>query len=411
VSVDAVSSLVYPSDEVCPHPYEHFAALRQEAPVHKVPGRDEYLVSRHADIVEVMRQPELFSNLVFIIEDGVSRVARLEDVRPDRVGPIFSSDPPAHTKKRRIAFEYVKPGRLRAYEPVIHAIVDELIDAFAPRGTVEFVQELAVPLPTRAIMAVLGFPPEDAEKTLAWGDYDGHGNRYLPPERRKNVEGGIRAMVAHVRDAVLDRYAQPRDDMLSDFVRARVAADGGELDLPNVVAETVNFINGGMHTTRDMLGNTMRFLLDHPDQRALALSDPALLVKAIEESLRLESTLQWTGRLVVRDTEVGGTQIPAGSVLILLLASANRDAAVFDEPDAFDLCRPQLKAHLAFGTHIHSCLGAPLARAEGRIAFERLFARLPNLRLASGNDFAPRDSFNFRGLQALHLEFDAGGGS
>ena len=117
---DAVSAIVFPSDEVCPHPYPHFAALRDEAPVHKVPGRDEYLVSRHADIVEVMKQPEVFSNLVFIIEDGVSRVARLDDVQPDRAGPIFSADPPAHTRKRRIAFDYFKPGRLASYEPIIY---------------------------------------------------------------------------------------------------------------------------------------------------------------------------------------------------------------------------------------------------------------------------------------------------
>jgi cytochrome P450 len=167
----------------------------------------------------------------------------------------------------------------------------------------------------------------------------------------------------------------------------------------------VNFINGGMHTTRDMLGNTMKFLLEHPDQRELALSDPALLGKAIDESLRLESTLQWTGRLVLRDAEVGGTRVPAGSVLILLLASANHDEAVFDDPEEFDLTRDDLKSHLAFGTHIHSCLGAPFARLEGRIAFERLFARLPNLRLAADNDFAPRDSFNFRGPARLRLEF------
>ncbi len=402
----AVSATVYPSDEVCPHPYPHFAALRDEAPVHKVPGRDEYLVSRHADIVEVMKQPEVFSNLVFVIEEGVSRTARLDDVRPDRAGPIFSSDPPAHTRKRRIAFDYFKPGRLASYEPIVYESVDRLIDAFAGRGEVEFVSEFAVPLPTRVIMGILGFPPEDAAKALRWGDYDGHGNRYLPPERRKNVEGGIRAMVDYVRAGVLERHERPRDDVLSEFVRARFAADGGRLDLPNVVAETVNFINGGMHTTRDMLGNTMRFLLERPDQRELALADVPSLVRALEESLRLESTLQWTGRLVLRDAWIGGTRVPAGSVVILLLASANRDGTVFADADAFDLRRPDLKSHLAFGTHIHSCLGAPLARLEGRIAFERLFARLPNLRLGPDNDFEPRDSYNFRGLKALRLEFD-----
>jgi cytochrome P450 len=255
-------------------------------------------------------------------------------------------------------------------------------------------------------MGVLGFPPGDAAEALRWGDYDGHGNRYLPPERRQNLEDGIRGMVGHVREAVLDRHERPRDDVLSAFVRDRVEADG-RLDLPNVVAEVVNFINGGMHTTRDMLGNTTRFLLEHPEQRAAALGDDVLLVRAMEESLRLESTLQWTGRLVLRDAEVAGVPIPAGSILILLLASANRDPDVFSNPDAFDIHRPDLKSHLAFGTHIHSCLGAPFARTEGRLGLRRLFERLPDLRLAASNDFAARDSLNFRGLHELHLEFDA----
>lgn len=393
----------YPSPAVCIDPYPFFAALRDEAPVAKVPGRDEYLISRHEDIVAVMKQSEVFSNLVFLIEDGAVRAATLDDVRPDRVGPIFSADPPAHTRKRKLAFEYFKPGRLPAYEPMIAAVADELIDAFAGAGSCEFVSELATPLPTRAIFGILGLPPADAANALRWGDYDGHGNRYQPPERRAGLEDGIRDMVAYIRTAVLERHEQPRDDMLSDFIRAHVTADGW-FDVGNIVAEAVNFINGGMHTTRDMLGNTMRFLLEHGDERLW--EDRVLLGKAIEESLRLEPTLQWTGRLALRDAEVAGTAIPAGSVLLLLLASANRDATVFEAPDSFEPRRPDLKAHLAFGTHIHSCLGAPLARLEGRVAFELLFARLRNIRLAPGNDFAPRDSLNFRGPRALLLEFD-----
>jgi cytochrome P450 len=398
------SGLVYPAPDVCRFPYPAFARLREDAPVHRVPGRAEYLVSRHADIVHVMRQPEVFSNLVFVIEDGAVRAARLEDVRPDRVGPIFSSDPPAHTRKRTLGFEYFKPGRLPGYEPLMVAIADELIDAFADASEVEFVSAFAMPFPTRVVMGILGFPAEDSREALRWGSYDGHGNRYLPPERRENMEDGIRAMVEHVRSAVTDRHAVPRDDVLSAFVRDRVEADG-RLDLPNVTAEVVNFINGGMHTTRDMLGNTLRFLLEDPERHARAVADPRAIVKAIDESLRLESTLQWTGRLALVDTEVDGTPIPAGSIVILLLASANRDCRAFRRPDEFDLDRPDLKSHLAFGTHIHSCLGAPLARVEGRVAFERLLARLPGLRLAEHNDFAPRASLNFRGLETLRLAF------
>jgi cytochrome P450 len=400
------AEIVYPAEVICRDPFDAFTALRESAPVHKVPGREEFLVSRHADVTDIMRRPEVFSNLVFIIEDGVSRAATLADVVPDRVGPIFSSDPPAHTKKRRLAFEHVKPAVLASYESLVVAIVDDLIDTFAGRGEVEFVSEFATLLPTQVILAVLGFPRRDAARALAWGNYDGHGNRYLPPERRQDVEAGIRAMVEHVREAVLDRVARPRDDVLTRFVRSRVDADDGELDLPNIVAEVVNLINGGMHTTSDMLGSTMRWLLALPEQRELALSDSSSMLKACEESLRLETPLQWTGRLVLADTEVGGAAVPSGAILILLLASANRDPSVFARPDEFDLTRHNLKAHLAFGTHIHSCLGAPLARLEARVALERLFERLPNLRLAPGNDFEARESLNFRGLRSLRLAFD-----
>lgn len=401
-----VAEVVYPSEPVCRDPYPAFALLRDEAPVQRVAGRREYLVSRHADIVEVMRQPETFSNLVFIVEDGTVRSATVQDAaRNDRIGPIFSSDPPAHTHKRKLAFEYFKPGRLAAYEPLIAQIADQLIDGFASRGEVEFVSEFAVPFPTRVIMGILGFPPEDAAKALEWGNYDGHGNRYLPPERLRGLEQSIRSMVGYVRAGVIERRERPREDVLSAFVRDRVAADG-EFDTANIVAEAVNFINGGMHTTRDMLGNTLRFLLEDSERAERALSDPRALVKAIEESLRLESTLQWTGRLAVKDAQIGGVPIPAGSVVILLLASANRDGAVFADGNAFDAERPELKAHLAFGTHIHSCLGAPLARLEGRVALERLFVRLPGMRLAERNEYEYSDSLQFRGLRALCVEFE-----
>ena len=155
----------------------------------KVPGRNEYLVARHADISEVMRRPdEVFSNLVFIIEDGEVR-RRHAGGRPCRSRwPDLLLRPPGSHQKRRIAFEYVKPGRLAGHERLIATIVDELIDGFAPQGTVEFVSAFAVPLPTRVIIGILGFPEADAARALGWGNYDGHGNRYLPADRRQDLE-------------------------------------------------------------------------------------------------------------------------------------------------------------------------------------------------------------------------------
>ena len=402
------AQIVYPSAEVSPYPYEHFAALRHDAPVHRVPGRNEYLVSRHEDIVAVMRQPDLFSNLVFLTEGGNVRAATLADVNPRRVGPIFSSDPPAHTLKRRLAFEYFKPARLPSYAPLITECVDGMIDRFIERGTVEFVSEFAMLLPIKAILGILDFPEDALARALVWSTYDGHGNRYQEAERRSSLEDGIRDQVDYVRRIVERRHARPGTDVVSCFVRDRVEANGGALDLPNVTAEVVNMINGGMHTTGFMVGSAMQMLLEHPVELARVAAQRELIPRLFEEALRLEAPLQWTGRLVLEDAEVGGVAVPAGSLLLLLLASANRDDEVFECPAELRLDRPNVKAHLAFGTHIHSCLGAPLARLEGQIAFERLFDRLENIRYAPGAGApAPVESFNFRGPSELQLAFDA----
>jgi cytochrome P450 len=401
--------VVFPSVEVARCPYPHMKRARSEFPVSKVPGRNEYLVTRHEDVRDVLTRPQEFSSTIAERRpDGYIVAATIEYARSDAVRPLQQSDPPRHALKRRLAFEYFKPARLPRYEPMITRVIDDLIDGIVANGRMEFVTEFATPLPSRVTHLLLGMPEEDAHLSAQWGAFEGQATRYHAPERQAEIAGSIRGMGEYVVQAITERYEEPRDDVLSEFIAAHVEARG-ELVIPELVADCTNLFLGGIVTTSHMLGWTMWLLLTHPDYTARAVQDRDLMARAIEESLRLESPVNWTSRLALEDTQVGGVEIPAGAIVICHLGSANRDEEHFENPDEFDPSRGELKEHLAFGYRTHFCIGAPLARMEGRLALPRLFERLPGLRLAEDNDFEPNDSMAFRGLDRLELEWDASG--
>jgi cytochrome P450 len=208
----------------------------------------------------------------------------------------------------------------------------------------------------------------------------------------------------YMRDAIVERYERPRDDELSRFVRDHVE-EYGELDLPNIVPDATTLMIGGIFTTTHLLSNTMLLLLQNPAQLTLVRADRSLLGRAVEESLRAEAPVQWSPRLATTDAQVAGVPIPAGAMLILVWASVNHDDALFGDAERFDVVRPNVKDHLSFGHGIHYCLGAPLARMEARITFDRLLDRLPGLRLAGG-EVEYLEAPLFRGPKELHVEFD-----
>ena len=206
-----------------------------------------------------------------------------------------------------------------------------------------------------------------------------------------------------------ERHEHPReDDFLTELIRAQIARDG-RLDVGYVAAEAGNVLAAGNLTTADMLASTMVLLLSTPGLYEQVRGDERLVPQLIEESVRVESPVQWTQRVATADAEIGGVPIAKGSVVMLAWASANRDAETFEEPEAVRLGRPRvMRDHLGFGKGLHHCIGAPIARLEGRVAFTTLLDRLPHLRLREGNDSRHLLNMVFRAPRTVHIRFDRG---
>lgn len=391
----------YPSLELAECPYPFYELLHSEAPVYRIPGSNEYLVSRHEDVLYVLAHPELFSNAAVRGSGPISG----EGARSR--ASMIASDPPEHKPKRILGSRGFTPGRLRAYEPTIEAIADQLIDGFAERGSAEFVAEFATPLPILVFCALFfGDQREDFERFRRWALIEGSGLRYLPEERQQAARERGEGRTEYLTQAILSRHESPRDDVLSEMIQMQVERDG-DLDLAYLVSEAGLLLSGGFVTTAHMLASAMQLLLEHPEEMDKVRSDRTRIKAMLEEALRVESPVQWQHRGVVADTEIAGVPIPAGSVVLVVLGAANRDAAKFACHELFDVDRDDASKHVAFGYGTHFCLGAPLARLEGRIAFERLFSRLGELRLAQpATEIRHLESTIFRGPKTLPIEFD-----
>lgn len=403
-SLDAID---FPSAEAMKCPFPLYARFREDAPVYKLPGRNEYVISRYDDIFAVTMNPEAFSNHSSIFENGYMRSGTLEDhVNPDIAWGIGNSDPPQHTWKRKLAFEMFKPGVLRQYETMIREHVDSLIDRFIDDGEVEFVSQFAARLPAMVILTIFGLPLAHVDRAIRWSAFDGMGTRYNSQDIQDKAREALVDLGDYLRDLVVERAGNPGQDALSTHLRKHVEIRG-RLDVPHIVAEAAMLLAGGIITTNHLIASMMKLLIDNPGEMTRVRHDNALLRRAVEETLRVESPVQFGLRLALRDTQVGDTTIPAGAICLLLWGSANRDPERFEAPGDFLIDRKNAKANMAFGNGPHFCLGAPLARMEAQIAFERLLQRLPDIRYAPGrNDFALQPTVTFRAPKQLFLEFD-----
>jgi cytochrome P450 len=392
---------VYPALEHAECPFPLFSHLRGEHPVYEVPGREgEFLVTRHEDLTYVTSHPELFSSTPHNVPWS-----------PGWSETMIAQDPPDHTATRKIAQRSFTPAKVRSYEPVITGIVDELIDDFIDKGEVEFCTAFANPLSLYVTCALMGLPREDGswlERLLA--PFEAQGIRYYSTERQQIQEENGALAVQYLRNHVLDRIANPGADMISELVRNHTEATGGDPNIDYLAVETNVMLAGGLTTSGHLFASAMSLLVQSPEKLAQVRDNRALIPRMLEEVLRLESPAQYQPRYATEDTELGGVPIPQGACLLIIYAAANRDPERFECPDEFRIERDNVQKHVAWGHGAHFCLGAPLARVEGRIAFERLFDRLDDIRAAPGrNDFTHYKTVYFRAPNQLHLWYQRAG--
>jgi cytochrome P450 len=369
-------------------PYPAYAWLREHKPVHKTKlpnGVEAYLVTRYEDAKAVLADPRLSKNAATSYPGWQpGRTGIPGEHRSGIAAHLLNLDPSDHTRLRRLVSKAFTPRRVADFEPRVVEIADRLLDAFSPTESVDIIRAYAFPLPVIVICEMLGVPPEDQPLFHEWanGMLDRTGPRGGVGRSVRRVRGYLKELIHKKRLALPDDASG--DDLLSALVRA---SDHGEhLTEDEAAAMAFILLFAGFETTVNLIGNGTLALLRHPEQLARLQADPGLLEPAVEELLRYDGPVEFaTWRFTAAPVTVGGTSIPAGEPVLVVLAAADRDPARFSDPDALDLGRAE-GGHLALGHGIHFCLGAPLARLEGRVAFARLFGRFPALTLAQPAD-------------------------
>lgn len=363
-----------PAFEADPFPF--YRRLREDGPVCRVvmtSGIEAYLVTRHDDALEAFRDPRLTSDLRNAADPRL-----LEQVPAARRGALRNMirlDAPDHARLRRLVSTAFTARRVAALRPRVQEITDGLLDAVAPLGHAELIEDLALPLPVTVIGELLGVPAGDRGGFQEWT------NAMLAqrPDRPdpEVAERTWATLWAYLERLLAAKRKSPADDLLSALIAAR--DDEGRLDENELLAMAFLLLVAGYVTTVNLIGNGVAALLAHPGQLKLLRDDPRLLPGAVEEFLRFDGPVNpGVIRVAAEDMEIGGRPVPRGATVVIATAIADRDPAEFPDPDRLDITRTE-NPHLAFGHGAHYCLGAPLARMEGEIAIGSVLRRLPDL--------------------------------
>ena len=380
------------------------AALRRDDPVQWDPKNEWWLVTRHADVREVSRNPELFSSE----PKGPWHIA-------EHRFSMQAMDGKAHLRHRNIVSRAFTPRMVSMLSERARRYADEAIDALAGRSSGEFVTDLAVPVPMRIIADMLGVADGDLLRFREWSDAMISGTDPDGGERNMaRAAALVGELGQYIGAKVAERRARPQDDILSRIV---AAADDGVLEeLPDGMEASARFdpdevkdmalflLIAGNETTRNGIAQGMLALFEHPEERARLAADPSLWATAADEILRWTAPVRAMRRVALRDTTLRGTRIREGDSVVMVYASANRDEDVFDEPHRFKVDRTP-NEHLSLGFGPHYCLGANLARMEIRATLERVLERLPKLRLAPGAAPVFTQSALIDGIQSMPVEW------
>jgi cytochrome P450 len=357
--------------EIDAEPHETWRRMRDQAPVYRNDRYDFWAYSRFADVEAAHRDPATYSSAQGTVLES------MDGGSMSSTGMMIFMDPPDHTALRRLVSRAFTPRRISALEDRIRDICAQLLDAQQGRSTFDFLQDFGAVLPSRVISTLLGVPSEDQDAQRHVVDRLFHIEPDVGMVNRVSAEAGLELAVylGHLLD---DRRRAPQDDLLTGLAEAEVDEDGRtrRLTVDEAISFAVLLFAAGTETVARLLGNAAVVLADHPEQRADLVKNPEIIPKGIEELLRYEAPSPVQGRTTTQQVELHGVTIPAGSKVLLLTGAAGRDERAFADPDRFDV-RRHFEHHVSFGYGIHFCVGAALARMEGRIALEEMFRRHP----------------------------------
>jgi len=386
-------------------PYSVYARLRAEAPVLESQF-GAIVFSRYADVVAILRDPRSSSdgrNSNEFKEAIKQGLINKEEALLEEPSFLFR-DPPDHTRLRGLVNKAFTPRVVEKLRPRVQTIVDELIDDFANKDAFEVIEDIAYPLPVTVICEMLGVPVEDHVMFREWSRNAARSLdpvEALPPDVQAQREETFGNFQAYFTKLVAERRADPRDDLISALIEAE--DEGNKLTESELIGTCSLLLIAGHETTVNLIGNGMLALLRHPDQLAKLRDDPSLAQSAIEEVLRYDPPVQFTGRIAKEDMEVGGSLLKKGQQSVLLLGSANRDEGQFPDPDTFDITR-EGNQHVAFSHGIHFCVGAPLARVEGQIALATMARRIQDMKLLV-DEPEYKENIVLRGVASLPVGF------
>jgi cytochrome P450 len=388
------------SPEFIANPYPYYHRLRAVEPMH-LTSFGFYVASRHVDVATILRDKRFGKDFVGRMTRRFGPQVMDEPIYRSMSHWMLQQDPPDHGRLRGLVVRAFTARRVEDMRPRIQAIVDELIDRVAPRGHMDLVADFAFRLPVIVICDMLGIP--DDHREIFFGGSRASGRLLDPaPLTRAEIDEHNRfnqASADYFRSLFELRRRQPGDDLTTQLVQAE--EEGHKLSNEELTANVILLFGAGHETTVNLIGNGLLALHRNPDQLRLLIEDPALTANAIDELLRYDSSVQVSGRTTLEDVDdIGGIAMPKEKSIICLLGAANRDPAVYADPDKLDIKRADIRP-LSFGGGIHYCLGAQLARIEGEIAIATLLRRLPNLRLDDLDHPDWRQTFVLRGLNKL----------
>ena len=392
--------------EVRANPYPLYHQLREEEPVHWSELMEAWVLTRYDDISALLKDSR-FSADRRKADNRFTRaaVAMMEE----EGGPLaqattmLGADPPEHTRLRGLVSKAFTPRVVEAMRPHIQEIVDSLLDDVQESGRMDVIRDLAYPLPVIVIAEMLGVPPADRDDFKRWSDdiVATLGGPLVAPEVLEQARISTQEMADYFSAVIEERRREPREDLLSALIAAEER--GEVLSGEELLATCILLLAAGNETTTNLIGNGMLALFRHPGQLEKLRDQPSLTESAIEEFLRYDGPVQSTARVATEQLEIRGTTIEQAHLVIALLGAANRDPEQFPNPDELDIAR-EPNQHIAFGQGIHFCIGAPLARMEGQIAFETLLRRMPNPRLET-EEIEWGGTFILRGLKRLPIAF------